>query len=163
MANLDCAIILAGGEGKRMKSNKPKVLSQVLFQPMLKWVVDAVLKADLENLCVVSGFMHECVENYLDELKEQEEQYHHICFAYQSERKGTAHAVMMADAFLKEHSGGDVLILNGDAPLVDEAVIRTECRYCDCGNAGGRNRVRSCSAQSSNRCIDCYCRTKRCR
>ncbi len=45
-------------------------------------------------------------------------------FAYQSERKGTAHAVMMADAFLKEHSGGDVLILNGDAPLVDEAVIR---------------------------------------
>ena len=47
MANLDCAIILAGGEGKRMKSNKPKVLSQVLFQPMLKWVVDAVLKADL--------------------------------------------------------------------------------------------------------------------
>ena len=68
MANLDCAIILAGGEGKRMKSNKPKVLSQVLFQPMLKWVVDAVLKADLENLCVVSGFMHECVEDYLDEL-----------------------------------------------------------------------------------------------
>ena len=124
MANLDCAIILAGGEGKRMKSNKPKVLSQVLFQPMLKWVVDAVLKADLENLCVVSGFMHECVEDYLDELQEQEEQYHHICFAYQSERKGTAHAVMMADAFLKEHSGGDVLILNGDAPLVDEAVIR---------------------------------------
>ncbi|MBS5342945.1 MAG: NTP transferase domain-containing protein [Clostridium sp.] len=124
MANLDCAIVLAGGEGKRMKSNKPKVLSQVLFQPMLKWVVDAVLKADLENLCVVSGFMHECVENYLDELKEKEEQYRHICFAYQSERKGTAHAVMMADAFLKKHSGGNVLILNGDAPLVDEAVIR---------------------------------------
>ncbi len=47
---------------------------------MLKWVVDAVLKADLENLCVVSGFMHECVEDYLDELQEQEEQYHHICF-----------------------------------------------------------------------------------
>ena len=44
MANLDCAIVLAGGEGKRMKSNKPKVLSQVLFQPMLKWVVDAVLR-----------------------------------------------------------------------------------------------------------------------
>ena len=56
--------------------------------------------------------MHECVENYLDELKEKEEQYRHICFAYQSERKGTAHAVMMADAFLKKHSGGNVLILN---------------------------------------------------
>ena len=54
MANLDCAIILAGGEGKRMKSNKPKVLSQVLFQPMLKWVVDAVWRifAWCPDLCM---------------------------------------------------------------------------------------------------------------
>jgi len=123
MANLDCAIILAGGEGKRMKSNKPKVLSQVLFQPMLKWVVDASIKAELDHLCVVCGFMHECVEEYLEELKKQEPRYAQICTAYQSERKGTAHAVMMADAFLKANSGGNVLILNGDAPLVDQEVI----------------------------------------
>ena len=37
-----CAIILAAGEGKRMKSNHPKVLSNVLFKPMLRWVTDAV-------------------------------------------------------------------------------------------------------------------------
>lgn len=128
MANLDCALILAGGEGKRMKSDKPKVLSQVLLQPMLKWVVDAVCYAELEHLCVVTGFMHECVEEYLDQLKQQQPKYNYICSAYQSERKGTAHAVMMAEDFLKAHSGGNVLILNGDAPLVDKEVILASYR-----------------------------------
>ncbi len=125
MANLDCAVILAAGEGKRMKSSKPKVLSQVLFQPMLKWVADAALRAGLENLCVVSGFMRECVEQYMEDLKQQHARYRRVCFAYQNERKGTGHAVMMAERFLKQHSGGNVLVLNGDAPLVDEDVIRS--------------------------------------
>ena len=49
------AIILAGGEGKRMKSNRPKVLSEVMFQPMLKWVIDAVKAAGIEDICVVTG------------------------------------------------------------------------------------------------------------
>ncbi len=123
MANLDCAVILAGGEGKRMKSDKPKVLSQVLFAPMLKWVTDAALRAGLTELCVVCGFMREYVEDYLAQLKAQNTAYARVCSAYQSERKGTAHAVMMAEAFLKRHNGGSVLVLNGDAPLVDEAVI----------------------------------------
>ena len=48
------AIILAGGEGKRMKSNRPKVLSEVMFQPMIKWVIDAVRMAGIEDICVVT-------------------------------------------------------------------------------------------------------------
>ena len=45
-----CGIILAAGEGKRMKSNLPKVLSRVLDKPMLKWVIDAARGAGIEAL-----------------------------------------------------------------------------------------------------------------
>ena len=51
-----CAVILAGGEGKRMKSNKPKPMSEVLGRPMLQWVIDSVRGAGVENICVVKGF-----------------------------------------------------------------------------------------------------------
>ena len=40
-----CAVILAGGEGKRMKMNKPKPLAQVLGKPMLEWVLRSVRNA----------------------------------------------------------------------------------------------------------------------
>ena len=47
-----CAIILAAGQGTRMKSKYPKVLCQVLFKPMINWVTDWCLKAGYRrNLC----------------------------------------------------------------------------------------------------------------
>ena len=108
-----CGIILAAGEGKRMKSNLPKVLSRVLDKPMLKWVIDAARGAGIEALCVVDGFKREEVERYLATLPEAYET------AFQAERKGTAHAVMQARGFLERHRDGDVLILNGDAPFLE--------------------------------------------
>ena len=48
-----CAVVLAGGEGKRMKSDKPKTLSEVLGQPMLQGVIDALRKSGIENICIV--------------------------------------------------------------------------------------------------------------
>lgn len=113
-----CGIILAAGEGKRMKSNLPKVLSRVLDKPMLKWVIDAAKGAGIGDLCVVEGFKREEVEKYLATLPENYET------AFQAERKGTAHAVMQAQGFLERHRDGDVLILNGDAPFLDERTIR---------------------------------------
>lgn len=50
-----CAIILAAGQGTRMKSKYPKVLCQVLFKPMINWVTDWCLKAGIEEICVVTG------------------------------------------------------------------------------------------------------------
>ena len=52
----NCAVILAGGEGKRMKSDKPKTLSEVLGRPMLCWVMSALRKAGIDDICVVKGF-----------------------------------------------------------------------------------------------------------
>ena len=52
----NCAIILAGGEGKRMKSDKPKTLSLVLGKPMLEWVISSLKKAGVNDICIVKGF-----------------------------------------------------------------------------------------------------------
>lgn len=117
MDNKTSAIILAGGEGRRMKSNRPKVLSEVLFKPMIKWVIDAVKGAGIDDICVVTGCKSEYVEEYISTLPFKVET------VYQPERLGTGHAVMMAKDFLERHSGSDVLILNGDAPFINIETI----------------------------------------
>lgn len=121
----NCAIILAAGEGKRMKSQGPKVLCQVLFKPMLEWVIDAVEGAGVLNLCVVTGHLHSEVESFLDGLAKTKQRTDPYEYVYQAEQKGTAHAVMMAEQFLHRHSGANVLILSGDAPFLDPETIRS--------------------------------------
>ena len=113
-----CAVVLAAGEGKRMKTNRPKVLSPVLFKPLLGWVLDAAQKAGIDATCVVTGYMHEAVEEYVNARKGMCET------VFQQERKGTGHAVMTAAEFLKKFSGSDVLILNGDSPFIDSDTIK---------------------------------------
>ena len=68
MENKMCALILAGGEGTRMKSNRPKVLAEVLFKPLIHWVTDAVKNAGIDDICVVTGSKREFVEEYLKTL-----------------------------------------------------------------------------------------------
>ena len=113
----NCAVILAGGEGKRMKSSKPKTLSPVLGKPMLLWVISAVRNAGIDDLCVVKGFKKEDVEEFLSTLDFNVES------VFQAERLGTGHAVMMAKDFLKSHDG-NVVILNGDAPFMTAETIK---------------------------------------
>lgn len=113
----NCAIILAGGEGKRMKSDKPKTLSEVLGKPMLMWVISALKNAGIDDICVVKGFKKECIEEFLGTLDFEVES------VFQAERLGTGHAVMMAKDFLKKHEG-NVVILNGDAPFMTSETIK---------------------------------------
>ncbi len=121
----NCAVILAGGEGTRMKSDKPKVMAELLFRPMLSWVIDAARGAGIEDILVVTGYKSEVIEKYLDGRYET---------AKQEQRLGTGHAVMQAADFIKRHSGGNVLILNGDAPLIDSATISDGLNYHTEGN-----------------------------
>lgn len=109
-----CAVILAGGQGKRMKSELPKPMFEVLGEPMLEWVISACEKADVTDLCVVKGYNADVIEEYLDGRCET---------VFQPQRKGTGHAVMMAAEWLKKHSQGNVLILCGDAPFIDSDTI----------------------------------------
>lgn len=112
-----CCVVLAAGEGKRMKSSIPKVLSSILFEPMVGWVINSVVNCNIENICVVAGYRHELVQDYINSLE------YNLEVIIQHERKGTAHAVMTAMPFLRKYSEGDVLILGGDAPFVDKKTI----------------------------------------
>ena len=56
------AVILAAGDGKRMKSSHPKVLCEVALKPMLGWVIEACQKSGLNKICVVVGSRAEEVE-----------------------------------------------------------------------------------------------------
>ena len=109
-----CAIILAAGQGTRMKSKYPKVLCQVLFKPMINWVTDWCLKAGIEEICVVTGQGAQYLEPVLPKQ---------CCTVSQPQQLGTGHAVMMARAFIGEHRSSPILVLNGDAPFVDDAIL----------------------------------------
>lgn len=116
----NCAVILAAGEGKRMKSAKAKVLQEVLFKPMLDWVIDAVKATGIDDIYVVTGHQREQVEEHLGKG---------VKTVFQAERLGTGHAVMQAAELLKSHSGGSCLVLCGDAPLFSAATIEAAGLY----------------------------------
>jgi len=108
------AIILAGGQGKRMKADMPKPLFKVLGEPMLEWVISACEKGGVSDICVVKGFMGEMIDQYLGGRCQT---------VLQAERLGTGHAVMQAVPFLKEDTSGNTLVLCGDAPFIDAETI----------------------------------------
>ena len=56
-------IILAGGQGKRMKTNMPKALCNVIGEPMLEWVLTACENAELDDICVVKGYEGQQIES----------------------------------------------------------------------------------------------------
>lgn len=108
-------IILAGGQGKRMKADMPKPLFKVLGEPMLEWVISACEESGLSDICVVKGFMGEMIDSYLDGR---------YTSVLQAERLGTGHAVMQAIPFLEKDTDGNTLILCGDAPFIDSTTIK---------------------------------------
>ena len=115
------AIVLAGGQGKRMKSDKPKVLCNVLGEPMLEWVLSACESAGLDKVCVVKGFRGDLIDEYVNGRKSKSD----ITTVLQEEQLGTGHAVMQAEPLMEKYSDGNVLILNGDAPFIDADTINS--------------------------------------
>lgn len=111
---MDNAVILAGGQGKRMKADMPKPMFRVLGEPMLEWVISACEAAEIKEMCIVKGFMGEIIDEYLGGRYKT---------VMQAERLGTGHAVMQAVPFLKENIDGNTLVLCGDAPFIDSDTI----------------------------------------
>lgn len=110
----NCAVILAAGEGKRMKANKPKPMMEVLDRPMIDWVLDATEASVVNDTILVVGAYGEQLVDHCGDRSA-------IC--WQKERLGTGHAVMMALDYLNASDAENVLILNGDAPFMDAATI----------------------------------------
>lgn len=112
-------VILAAGMGTRMKSEKPKVLHKVCGKALCRWVIDAAKEAGSEKVCTIVGHKADMVQGEIGDVCE---------FALQAEQKGTGHAVMQALDFIKS-SQGEVVILNGDTPLVTAEAIKNAVSY----------------------------------
>ncbi len=110
------AIILAAGEGTRMKSRHPKVMHKLLDRPLVSWVTRAARNAGADRIIVVVGNGAEEVRAHLASETDVE------CVE-QTERLGTGHATRVAieAAHVNE---GPVVILNGDLPLIEPETIR---------------------------------------
>jgi len=102
-------VTLAAGLGTRMKSDVPKVLHQVCGRPMLSYVIDAALSVSPARVVVVTGPDQDAIAEALPVGCER---------AVQAERRGTGDAVRAGLQPL-EGFDGDVVVLVGDAPLVD--------------------------------------------
>jgi len=111
------AIILAAGQGTRMKSALPKVLHKVAGLPLLGHVAKALKAAGVDRIVVVTSAAGEDVRGFAKSLGADS--------AIQQQQLGTGHAAACARDALKDFSG-TLLILNGDMPLVTPETI-AEC------------------------------------
>ncbi len=114
------AIILAAGEGTRMKSGHAKVSHKILGKPMINWVVDATIAAGCSRVVVVVGShadeVHALLTNAYKDSADAVETVE------QTERLGTGHAVRVAlDAC--DINAGPVVVLNGDLPLIQAETV----------------------------------------
>lgn len=105
------ALVLAAGEGTRMKSDLPKVAHAVLGVPMVTYVVEAARDAGCDRVVVVTGHRAEVVEELLAGVE---------CVR-QDRQLGTGHAVMCARDSLQPD--GSLLVLSGDSPLIRAETI----------------------------------------
>ncbi|MCM3708331.1 MULTISPECIES: bifunctional UDP-N-acetylglucosamine diphosphorylase/glucosamine-1-phosphate N-acetyltransferase GlmU [Cytobacillus] len=102
------AVILAAGQGTRMKSKLYKVLHPVCGKPMVQHVVDQVTKLNIKEIVTITGHGAEMVEQQLGSSSK---------YALQEEQLGTAHAVMQARELL-EGKEGVTIVVCGDTPLI---------------------------------------------
>lgn len=117
------AIVLAAGLGTRMKSDLPKVLIPVLDRPMIEYVLEALAVAGVKRIIVVVG-------HRADDVKQLLAGRPGIEFALQSERKGTGHAVKMAQPQLVGHAD-PVIVVAGDSPMLQGNSIKKLLAYFD--------------------------------
>src|SRR5579872_4512492 len=108
-------VILAAGQGTRMRSDTHKVLHPIASRPMLLHLLDRVDKLGADKKVVVVGKGREQVETAI--------QGRGVTLAIQSEQKGTGHAVQQAGQALADYDG-PVIILYADTPFVEPETLR---------------------------------------
>ncbi len=121
-------VILAAGQGKRMRSALPKVLQPIAGKPMLAHVLDTARKLDARRICVVYGHGGETVRQGFDAAAD-------LVWARQERQLGTGHAVRQALPSLGDD--GLALILYGDVPLIGVPTLQGLARAAE----GGRLAV----------------------
>jgi bifunctional UDP-N-acetylglucosamine pyrophosphorylase / glucosamine-1-phosphate N-acetyltransferase len=115
-ARSSLTVVLAAGEGTRMRSSVPKVLHPVAGQPMLVHVLQAAPNGIDAGLAVVVGPGHEVVEQAVRRIRSEAATF------VQRDRLGTAHAVLAARQAIAR-GADDLLVVFGDTPLISAATF----------------------------------------
>lgn len=119
-------IVLAAGEGTRMKSSRLKLLHPVVGLPIISHVVRAATDAGANNLAVITGPGHEQLQAAVTAAASNAQ------FFEQNERKGTAHAAMMAEPLWRD-AKGYIAIVYGDHPLLRPEIFQLVLDRLDAG------------------------------
>jgi len=118
-------VILAAGQGTRMKSDLPKVLHEIDGRPMVAYVVETVRRAGIARAIAVVGYQAESVKRALATAG--------VEFVLQREQLGTGHAVLQCAAVLGAFAG-TVVVLSGDVPGLRAETLRDFIsHHQDCG------------------------------
>ena len=126
-------VILAAGQGKRMKSALPKVLQTLAGKPLLQHVLNTALGLQGKNTktgpIVVVGHGAKDVKQFLQIASEQDPRFNKVSTVLQAEQKGTGHALLQAlpQLDLKEPT----LVLYGDVPLTSKKTLSALARLAD--------------------------------
>jgi bifunctional UDP-N-acetylglucosamine pyrophosphorylase / glucosamine-1-phosphate N-acetyltransferase len=116
------AVVLAAGQGTRMRSDTPKVLHDLCGRPLVRWPVEAARQAGAERIVVVGGPDRAIAPHLPDGVD----------LAVQEQARGTGDAVRAAASFLED--GDTVVILSGDVPLVTaEAIADLAAAHAEAG------------------------------
>jgi bifunctional UDP-N-acetylglucosamine pyrophosphorylase / glucosamine-1-phosphate N-acetyltransferase len=108
-------VILAAGQGTRMRSDTHKVLHPIASRPLLLHLLETVDRLGADRRIVVAGKGRDQVEQALNGRN--------VLVAHQAQQLGTAHAVQQAESALAGYDG-PVLILYGDTPFVEAETLR---------------------------------------
>lgn len=140
-------VVLSAGEGKRMNFDGPKVLCEVLFKPMISWVLDSLLDCEIkkQNTSIVVGFKKQMLIEYINDSE--------YTFCEQEERNGTAGALKTSIEFLSKRKDKPTLVLCGDSPFIDKDTLQSAYKShvendvkltvitCDMKNPFGYGRI----------------------
>jgi bifunctional UDP-N-acetylglucosamine pyrophosphorylase / glucosamine-1-phosphate N-acetyltransferase len=113
------SVILAAGEGTRMKSSYPKVLHSLGGKAMVEHVLDTTLRIGLDRQVLVVGFAGDQVKSFVQAIPA----YRGVKIVFQEKRLGSGHAVMQAARAFAGYSG-HILVLCADVPLIKPETLR---------------------------------------
>lgn len=111
-------LVLAAGKGTRMKSSRPKVLHWLAGYPLIAHVLRAAESLGAKSTIVLVGHKADTIEHALTTFDKP------LRFIRQPQQLGTAHALLQAEATLKDKTG-TLIVLSGDTPLISAHTLRT--------------------------------------
>ena len=129
-------LIMAGGLGKRMNSEVPKVLHLINNKPMIVQIIETSLKLNIHKIGIIVGKYYAVIKETLEQYLDTNVIASKISFIMQNEALGTGHAILCCKKFLEKMPSYiyNVCILSGDVPLISVESINNllnDAEFCN--------------------------------